>query len=149
MFRGRSLLAQGQYKEARDEFVKAGKGLHEAAPLALAATASYKARDFANARRLLSAAEALAPDASFLRIEGYNALVLLAQGKKEEGLEALKAYITYYDTLYPLDTIAEVAAMAETGKVDIAALEGLLDGQITAYEEKVYRFMTTGSGFGD
>jgi len=149
MFRGKRLLARGEYREARDEFVKAAKGIRDAAPLAFAAAASYKAHDLTGAQQLLKEAESLPPDASFLRIEGYKSLVLFAQGQKEEGLEALREYIDFYDTLFPLDSINEVEAMAETGQVDLAALEELLDRQITTYEEKVQQFMTTGAGFGD
>lgn len=149
MFRGKRLLARGEYREGRDEFVKAAKGLREATPLAFAATASYKAHDLAGAKRFLREAEALPPDDSFLRIEGYKALVLLAQGQKEEGLDALREYIGFYDTLYPLDTIYDVEAMAETGQVNLATLEELLDRQIDTYERRVEEFMTTGAGFGD
>jgi tetratricopeptide (TPR) repeat protein len=149
MFRGKGLLARGEYREARDEFVKASTGLREAAPLAFAAVASYKEHDLASAMRFLREAGALPPDDSFLRIQGYRSLVLLAQGRKEEGLEALREYVGFYDSLDPLESIREVEAMAETGPVDLAALEGLLDRQIAAYEARVERFMTTGAGFGD
>jgi tetratricopeptide (TPR) repeat protein len=149
MFRGKRLLARGEYGGARDEFLKAAQGLRDAAPLAFAATACYKAHDLTGAGRFLKEAEALPPDDSFLRIEGYKSLVLFAQGQKEEGLDALREYIGFYDDLYPLDSIYEVEAMVETGRVSLAALEELLDRQITTYEERVGQFMTTGTGFGD
>jgi hypothetical protein len=148
MFEGRKLLNQEEYALARDTFVKASTEEKRAAPFAYAATASYMMHDLRAAERSIKEAEN-APGRSFfvMRILGYKALILLNEGKKNEGLSALKEYVIYYGYLYPLMSIDDVKAMQESGTIDLPRLEKLIEEQVVTYEREVEQAVTTGTGF--
>ncbi len=149
MAKGKQLLETGSYGPARDEFLKAGAVGRDSASLAFAAEASYKAGDLAGAERLIREAAVIDRNAaSFLRVQGYTALVLLAEGKPE-GMEALHDYITMYGRCFPLNSIHQVDEMWRTRTVNIRVLQALIDEQVNTYEEEARRLLTTGTGFLD
>jgi hypothetical protein len=148
LYEGRNLLNQEEYGKARDLFVKASTEEKRAAPFALAATASYKMNDLPAAERFIGEAEkAEGRSFIYLRIAGYKALVFFKEGRKSDGLEALRKYTEYYSHVYPLMTIEQVRDMAKTGDVKLPVLERLVDEQVTTYEKDVAQAVTTGTGF--
>jgi hypothetical protein len=147
--KGKQLLTAGSYGPARDAFLKAAAAGRDSASLALAAEASYKAGDLAGAERLIREAAVIDRNAaSFLRVQGYMALILLAQGKPE-GMAALHDYITMYARCFPLDNIHRVDDMWRSRTVNIGTLQTLIDEQVNTYEEEVQQLYTTGTGFLD
>lgn len=148
LFAGRKFLAQGEFEKARNSFIKASTEAKRSPAFVFAATASYKMGDLASAESYIYEAER-SEGATYvtLRILGYKALILLKEGRKEEGFVALRAYINYYKRLYPLMTIERVESMGEKGEVDQAALEKLLDEQINNFESELQQASTTGTGY--
>jgi tetratricopeptide (TPR) repeat protein len=145
---GQGLLGEGNYKEARQSFLKAGEIEKEAMAYALAATASYKMNDLPAAGRYIKDAEQTKSKGfSELRTAGYKALILFKEGRKAEGLEALKEYIDYYRNNQPRLTIRQVQVMAAKGEVNLEKLEQYIDEQVNGYEEDVRQFQETGTGF--
>jgi tetratricopeptide (TPR) repeat protein len=148
MFDGTQLLRQGEYAQARTYFVKAVEEQKDARSLAFVATANYRLNDLAAAERYLAEAEKLGQYGfSYLRIAGYKALVLLKESKKTEGMEALKDYIDAYKHVYPMPSIDTVEGMWKKDKVDMAALDHLIDEQVTTYEKDIDQYLTTRTGW--
>lgn len=148
--RGKELMRQGKFHEARTYFVKAAESQQLPEAYAFAATASYKMNDLRAAERYI--ADAQKHDGrgfSELRIAGYKALIYLKEGRKDEGMKALQEYTTLYSRMYPLPSIEQVEAMIKEDKVDLVKLETLLDEQITRYENDIDQFQRTGTGFYD
>ena len=147
---GKELMRQGKFQEARTYFVKAAESQQLPEAFAFAATASYKMNDLGSAERYIAdAGNQDGKGFSELRIAGYKALIYLKEGKKVEGMKALKEYTTLYSRVYPLINIEEVEAMIKEDKVDLGKLEALLDEQITRYEDEIEQFQKTGTGFYD
>ena len=147
---GKELMRQGKFQEARTYFVKAAESQQLPEAFAFAATASYKMNDLGSAERYIAdAGNQDGKGFSELRIAGYKALIYLKEGKKVEGMKALKEYTTLYSRVYPLINIEEVEAMIKEDKVDLGRLEALLDEQITRYEDEIEQFQKTGTGFYD
>ena len=135
MVTGKQLLRQGDYPEARDAFLKASAAERRPEALALAATATYGLNDLQGTAQYLAEAErAGKPGNSYFRITGYKALVLLKDGKKEEGLKVLGDYIQVFAKVYNPDTLPEVEYMWKKGTVDLPRLEQLIAQQVTKYE---------------
>jgi len=147
MFEGKNFLGEGDYKEAEQDFVKASQVAPDAGSYAFAATASYKFKDYPAAERFIQEAERRGNRSyAYLRIAGYRALILLAEGKQKEGLDALHEYLAAYAMVYPLPSIADVERMWRRGPVDLPRLEALLDQQITTYENDLEQYWTEGTG---
>ena len=117
LFEGKNLLMEERYPEARDMLVKAAGEQNRAAPRAYACTVYYKLGDIAAARRYLEEAEN-APGKDFvdLRITAYKCLILFKEGRQQEGMAALKAYLDFYDDVYPLVTVDDVRDMWKSGR---------------------------------
>jgi len=148
MFEGRRFLGEGEYKTAEQDFVKATQVAPDARSYAFAATAAYKLKDYTEAERFIEeAARRDGRSYAYLRIVGYRALILLAQGKQKEGLDVLHQYLDAYNRVYPLTTIRDVEQMWKRGKVDLPLLEVLLDDQIDTYENELEEYWSTGTGF--
>jgi tetratricopeptide (TPR) repeat protein len=148
MFDGTNSLRQGEYEQARTYFVKAAEEQRDARSLAFIATANYKLNDLTTAESYLTEAEKLDQYGfSLLRISGYKALVLLKENRNTEGMEALKEYVGYYSHVYPMPSIEEVERMLKRGKVDMPALEKLIDEQVTTYEKDIDQYLTTRTGW--
>ena len=144
---GKQLLRQGDYTEARSDFLKAAG--HEKRPeaLALAATASYKLNDLPAAAQYIAEAERAGKlNFSYFRVTGYKALLLLQEGKKEEGLKTLGEYIQAYKKTFDSDTLSEVEFMRKRGTVDLPRLEMLIDRQVADYENAMDQGSKTGTG---
>jgi tetratricopeptide (TPR) repeat protein len=148
MFKGKELLQRGNYAGARDDFVKAAQAQPDGWSYAYAATASYKLNDLKSAEHYINQAASLdGRSFAYLRIAGYKALILLAEGRQQEGLDALGNYLTVYGNYYPLQTIEKVRDMRNSGKVHMPILELLLDEQIVTYENDIWDFYNTGTGW--
>ena len=144
---GKQLLRQGDYTEARSDFLKAAEREKQPEALALAATASYKLDDLPAVTQYIAEAErAGKPGFSYFRIAGYKALALLHEGKKEEGLKALGEYIQAYKRTFDSDTVPDVEFMWKKGNVDLPKLEKLIDRQLIEYENAVDWYNSTGTG---
>jgi uncharacterized protein HemY len=149
MWEGKRLLGQGDYGKAHEHFVKAAKALpDEAYPYAFAATSSCKMNDLEAASRFIeeAAKRGRQRDAQ-IRIKGYKALILLKQGKEKEGLQALDDYMLAYQKDYAPDNVREVRAMWRSNRIDLAALQQLLDEEIGIYESDLDQFRRTGTGW--
>ena len=144
---GKQLLREGDYPQARDGFLKASETERRPEALALAATASYKLNDLqATAQYLAEAERAGKPGTFYFRIAGYKALILLKEGRKEEGLKVLGDYIQAYKKAYDSDTLPHVEYMWKRGTVDLPRLERLIDRQVTEYENALDWFNKTHTG---
>lgn len=148
MFNGINMLQRGRYAEARADFVKASQAQPDAYSYAFAATAAYKMNDVKGAEEYLQQAERL-DGRSFaaLRMAGYRALVLLGEGRRKEGLDALGTYLDLYRNVYPLRTIRDVQDMWRSGTVNLPLLELLIDEQVRTYEEEIWQYYSTGTGW--
>lgn len=148
VFEGRRLLDRGEYAEAQQEFVKALAAQPSAWAYALAATASYKINDLPGARRYID--EALKMDGrsdAYLRTLAYRALILLKEGRQQEGIEALRYYLDTYRNYYPIPHRREIERMLKGGGIDLARLEHLLDQGINEYESDIAQWLGTGTGY--
>ena len=148
IFEGKQLLAVGEYAGAQQEFVRAIEAQKSAWAYALAATASYKLNDLPDAQYYID--EALKMDGrsnAYLRILAYRALILLTEGREQEGIEALRQYLDTYRNYYPIPHRREIERMVNSGVVDLARLEVLLDDGISRYESDVDQWVGTGTGY--
>ena len=133
--------------DARNDFLKAAESEKRPGALALAATASYKLNDFPAAAQYLAEAERAGKlDFFYFRVTGYKALVLLQEGKKEEGLRTLGIYIQNYKGAYDSESIRELEFLWKRSKVDLPRLEKLIDRQVTEYENAMDQYDKTGTG---
>ena len=111
------------------------------------AVIAYKEKDLEAAGKFIAGAEAAPPDTiSSLRMYGYKALILLALNKAE-GMGALKEYIDRYDGLYPLESISDIKAMRESGRIDMPRLETIIDEQVKWYEQDMRLCIYDNVGF--
>ena len=148
MFEGRGFLQEGDYGPARQDFIKAARIEPSAEAYAFAATACYKMNDLEGAQRFINEAQKLDGKSDFyLRILAYKVLVLLKEGRREEGLEALRAYHNLYKNYYPLQSYEQVARVLRTGQVDLVRLERLLDQDVRQYESDIAQFYSEGTGY--
>ncbi|MGD0234898.1 MAG: hypothetical protein ABSC55_10225 [Syntrophorhabdales bacterium] len=144
---GKQLLRQGDYTEARSDFLKAAEREKRPEALALAATASYKLNDLPAVAQYIAEAERAGKlNFFYFRVTGYKALLLLQEGKKEEGLKTLGEYIQTYKRTFDSDTVSEVEFMWKRGTVDLPRLEMLIDRQVAEYENAMDQYSKTGTG---
>ncbi len=146
---GKTLLDSGEYLQARESFIGAAKAQPaEPASYALAATASYKLNDLQAASESIGeAAKRDNHSDAYIRILGYKALILLRQGREKEGLDALHAYIDAYEREYGPQNVREVRAMWRTNRINLPALERLLDREIAIYESDMQQYRNSGTGW--
>ena len=146
---GKRMLDAGDYSQAREDFIGAAKAEPaESASYALAATASYKMNDLEGAQGFIDEAQKLDGKSDFYpRILAYKTLVLLKEGRREEGLEALHAYHDRYKSYYPMKNYEQVEKVLRTGKVDLTRLERLLDGDVRQYESDMAQWYGEGTGY--
>ncbi len=148
MFHGKQLLRNREYTEARIDFVKAAEAQQWPAAYAFAATASYKMGDLPSAERYVIQAERLdGKDYSYVRTVGYKSLVLLREGKEEEGLTALGQYMQILRSVSSPMGASQVESWTRQHPKDLAALETLVDEQAGQYESDFEQFQGTGTGF--
>ena len=154
MYWGRNLLRQRQYEKSRERFLVANEYQPAAVALAFAGVASYKMGDLQGADQYLTTAQAIDGQTdAYIVIFGYKALILFAEGERNEGLMALNAYIaacrnvqpispsmkdTEFNITYgrypPSASLKPVEAMVSSGQIDIRLLEQLIDQQINESE---------------
>jgi tetratricopeptide (TPR) repeat protein len=150
MFHGKQLLREQDYAEARTDFVNAADAQKRPAAFSFAATASYKMGDLPSAERYVMEAERLdGRDYSYVRTLGYKSLVLLSEGKNEEGLATLSQYAQVLATISSPMGAGQIENVTRQKPVDLAALEKLVDEQAGRYESDIEQFQTTGTGFYD
>jgi len=149
MWKGKKLLDEGEYKQALDKFVKAsGTVPTESQAYAFAATASYKLNDVGDASRYIGEAARLDKGSeAHIRILGYKALVLLKEDKQKEGLQALSDYIGAYSKEYAPQNVREVRGMWRSSRIDLPALQQLIDEEISVYESDMDQYRTSGTGW--
>ena len=148
VFEGRQLLNRGEYAEAQQAFVKAIAARPSAWAYALAATASYKMNDLPDAQRYID--EAFKMDGTsdaYLRMLAYRALILLKEGRQQEGTQALRHYLDSYKNYYPIPHRGEIERILAGGGGDLARLERLLDEGIDSYESDVAQREGEGTGY--
>lgn len=86
MSEGKRYFKLKEYEQARKAFLLAYEAEKGAIPLAWAASASYWLNDLTSAETYLRQAEPGArTSVCYFRVTGYKALLLLRQGKNEEG----------------------------------------------------------------
>jgi hypothetical protein len=74
-------------------------------------------------------------------------LVLLKEGRREEGLEALHVYDDRYRRYYPVENYEQDERALRTGQVDLIRLESLLDGDVRRYESDIAQWYGEGTGY--
>ena len=147
MFEGKQALEREDYAEARQDFAAVARTQPTAGAYAFAATASYKMNDLPDAERFINEASRLdGRSTAGMRILGYKALILLREGRRTEGIDALNAYLSY-STYYPMRNYRAVADMARTGRVDLPRLERLIDSEVRRYESDMAEYYGEGTGY--
>ena len=152
MFEGKQDWRAKDYAQAKAEFLKAYEADKRVAPLAWAAAASYWLNDLPAAEQYLREAEAnpeFRKGFSYFRVLGYKALVLFKQGKKSEGLTALKAYVDAYGRAFPSINTGRIEFMVRKGEVDLPRLEVMMENDIWDYEQGIEQFESSGTGYFD
>ncbi len=145
---GMRTLGAGEYRKAQESFLRANEAQADARSYAFAATASYKLNDLPVALRLIEDSERLdGRSRAHLRILGYKALILLSQGKQEQGRRVLDEYVLVYQNVFPLNTVHQVKQMSDVKNLNLPLLELLLDEQISNYEKDVAQLLLTDTGF--
>lgn len=149
MFRGKEALNRGNYPEARHNFEEAYTQERNPDALMYLAVAEYRMNNLERAETLIRQAETMGTtDYRYLRLLGYKALILLKRNR-DQGLEALGRYVSYYALCDPLTSIGEVEDMARSGKVDLQTLEVLIEEQVSWYENDVELYTSSGVGYYD
>jgi tetratricopeptide (TPR) repeat protein len=150
VFEGKRLYQFKEYAQARQAFLSAYETEKNVTALAWAATTSYWLNDLTSAETYIRQAEPKArKSVSYFRVTGYKALILLKQGKKDEGLQTLKEYVYAYGHTYISSNLPWIDLMIKTGDVDIPKLQAMLEEDIYAYEEAIGEFESTGTGYYD
>jgi len=150
VFEGKRLYQYKEYAQARQAFLSAYEAEKNVTALAWAATTSYWLNDLASAETYIREAEPKAQKSvSYFRVTGYKALVLLRQGKKDEGLQVLKEYVYAYGRSFPSSNLPWIDLMIKKGDVDIVKLQAVLEEDIYAYEEAIGEFESTRTGYYD
>ncbi len=148
IFEGKKELEAGSFAPAREDFARAVKIKESSESLAFAATASYRLGDLAAAEGYLSAAERFKTHGPYyLRILGYKALVLLAEGKQTDGLAALRRYVDAFKATYDMDAIVQVEGMVSTEEVNLPRLTRLIEQQASALESDWEQSERSGTGY--
>lgn len=148
IFEGKQLYGSSDYASARSSFLRASQEERTPESLAWAATSSYKMNDLGSAERLVRDAQFIDYNSfSSLRIRGYKALILLAENRKPEGIQALREYLDLYERLDPLMNVRDVERMAQTGDINLPVLERLIDEQVGQYESDIEQLYETGTGY--
>lgn len=149
LVQGKYFYGKGDYMQAREHFEEAVRYGRDPEVLAYLAVIRYRTQDLRGAMELIGEAGDIdARSPVFLRIAGYRALILLGK-EGDGGLPALKDYVDMYSYSYPLDSLRDVKAMAESGKVDRERLLDLIESQVSWYEKDVEQFRSTGTGYFD
>jgi len=152
MFEGKKDWQAKDYSQAKADFLKAYDVDKRVAPLAWAATTSYWLNDLASTERYLQEAEAngeFKKGFSYFRVTGYKALLLLKQGKKTEGLAALKTYVDAYGRVFPSSNTGRIEFMVRKGEVDLPRLEVMMEDDIWEYEQALEEFESSRTGYFD
>jgi len=144
MFHGTDALANGDYRSALQQFLKASQGEPDKPmPLALAGQAAYQSGDYGGATRYLAQAASLDPNQSSLAyviITGYQSLIAFREGRRQEGMSALAYYIKLYKNSYPDQSLERVELMYQSGDINIAGLELLINQQMNRYEKYLFAY---------
>jgi tetratricopeptide (TPR) repeat protein len=147
IFIGKQLLKEKEYIEAEKHFQEAALKIRDSAPLTFMAIAEHKMGNLENAVKLIEEAAEEKPDLFYqLRTFGYRAIIYMKQDKAA-GMAALKDYIDRYEHTYYLDTIKDLRKMANSGNVDEARMENIIDEQITWYENEMEEYLANNVGF--
>jgi hypothetical protein len=150
LFDGKRVFQFKEYAQVRQAFLSAYEAEKNVTALAWAATTSYWLNDLTSAETYIRQAEPKAKASlSYFRVMGYKSLVLLRQGKKDEGLQTLKEYVYAYGHTYISSNLSRIDLMIKKGDADMPKLEAMLEEDIYAYEEAVGEFESTRTGYYD
>ena len=142
MFQGYQLLTEGQYQPAIQEFLRANQGdPTKAWPMALAGQTSYQMGNYAQASQYLAQAAGLVKgdDYAYPVIKGYQCLLAFRANKQQEGMAVLAEYVRVY-RYCPDQSYHEVKRMHDSGKIELPALENLINADMRRYESEAMRW---------
>jgi hypothetical protein len=106
--------------------------------------------DLASAERYAMEAERLdAGHFSYVRVLGYKGLILLREGKENQGLEALTQYVQVLRSISSPTGARQIEVMIKRQPIDLPGLEKLIDEQVSQYESDIQQYLGTGTGFYD
>jgi tetratricopeptide (TPR) repeat protein len=149
MFTGKEALKKGDYTEGKRSFEEAYQNDKTPDALMYLAIIDYKTNNIDSAEGLIREAETMGSiNYHYLRVLGYKALILLKKNR-EQGLEALGRYVAFYAVSDPLTSINDVREMIRSRSIDMGYLEGLMEEQVSWYENDVEQFWGTGTGYYD
>ena len=144
MFHGTAALANGAYQNALQQFLMASQGEPDKPmPLALAGQAAYQMGDYTGASRYLAQASSLDPNQSSLAyviIAGYQSLIAFREGRRQDGMSSLAYYIKLYRDSYPDQSLERVELMYQSGDINVAGLEILINQQMARYEKYLFAY---------
>jgi len=149
LFHGYTSLQNGDYQQAIQQFQQASQGdPTKAIPLALAGQAAYQMGNYAQASQYLAQAEALVkgPDAAYLIVKGYQALIAFRGNQQQEGMAALGEYVRVYRFSYPDHTYYDVERMYQSKNIVLPTLETLINNEMARYESELQQWGWTRGG---
>jgi len=149
LFQGYTNLQNGEYQPAIQQFLQANKGdPTKAIPLALAGQAAYQMGNYAQASQYLAQAESLVngPDAAYLIIKGYQALIAFRANRQDEGMAALGEYVRVYRFNYPDRTYYDVERMYQSKNIVLPTLENFINNEMARYESELQQWGWTRGG---
>ena len=149
MFQGYTNLQNGEYQPAIQQFQLASQGdPTKAIPLALAGQAAYQMGNYAQASQYLAQAEGLVkgPDAAYLIVKGYQALIAFRANRQDEGMAALGEYVRVYRFNYPDRTYYDVERMYQSKNIVVGTLEDLINKEMARYESELQQWGWTRGG---
>lgn len=149
LFHGYTSLQNGEYQLAIQQLLQANQGdPTKAIPLALAGQAAYQMGNYTQATQYLAQAEGLikGPDAAYLVVKGYQALIAFRANKQEEGMAALGEYVRVYRFNYPDHTYYDVERMYQSKNIVLPTLENFINNEMARYESELQQWGWTRGG---
>jgi tetratricopeptide (TPR) repeat protein len=149
IFQGKEALKKGDYAGAKRDFEEAYQNDKSPEALMYLAIIDYKTNNLDSAEKLIREAEMMGSgNYHYLRVLGYKALILLKKDR-DQGLEALDRYVSFYALRDPLMSINDVQEMVRSGNIDMQHLEGLIEEQVSWFENDVELYWSSGVGYYD
>jgi tetratricopeptide (TPR) repeat protein len=141
--KGYTNLQYSEYQPAIQQLLSASQGdPTQAIPLALAGQAAYQMGNYSQASQYLAQAESLVkgPDAAYIIIKGYQALIAFRENRQQDGMAALGEYLRVYYFNNPDSTYYDLERMYKSGNIVFPTAEGWINNQLSRYEGQLQQW---------
>jgi tetratricopeptide (TPR) repeat protein len=146
---GYTSLQNSEYQLAIQQLLSASQGdPTKVIPLALAGQAAYQMGNYTEASRYLAQAEGIikGPNAAYIIVKGYQALIAFRTNRQQEGMTALGEYVRVYRFNYPDRTYYDVERMYQSKQIVLPTLEGYINNELARYESELQEWGWTWGG---